>query len=437
MAGKSPTSIISIYNYKGGVGKTTLTINLGAQLAEEGHKTLIIDCDPQCNLTGFFHCESGQQKLPGASALPEESEDPDLILSKPVSEEDFVVKQRSSLGHILSDHVPVQQKRAYNFVEISKRKYIPNIRWCLEKAFRKSKDCIPEADRMKLSKDLHSKLYVLAGDTLLGNVEEMLIEGDNAYSRAKAEMMPRLGSVRYFLAKLAEEHNFEYILLDLGPSSSLMNKVFVLSSDYILPPVFPDYFSISSVHGFLTKLMKKWIHWHKQIINVKEKIFFDEMEEYKDEEDLSDYEVYRFKREIPNILPFLVANYQTRVSRDVQEKREGEPLEKGYAEMANTLMSVVSGDDVPHEIQQLYQPNDDGKMVILFCKNLHSTLKASQITGLPFVKLTTSKIAKALEQSSGSSKKEHLEYAQKRYESLAAFITGLHGTESKTHCSKV
>lgn len=45
---------IALFNHKGGVGKTTLTVNIAAALASLEKTVLLVDADPQCNLTSFY-----------------------------------------------------------------------------------------------------------------------------------------------------------------------------------------------------------------------------------------------------------------------------------------------------------------------------------------------------------------------------------------------
>jgi chromosome partitioning protein len=54
--------VIVLANHKGGVTKTTSTANLGACLAEAGHRVLVVDCDPQANLSEAF---GWTEDLPG------------------------------------------------------------------------------------------------------------------------------------------------------------------------------------------------------------------------------------------------------------------------------------------------------------------------------------------------------------------------------------
>jgi chromosome partitioning protein len=67
--------IISIANQKGGVGKTTTAVNLGASLAASDQKTLVIDCDPQGNTTSAL----GFPKDPARRTLYQA-----LILDEPI-----------------------------------------------------------------------------------------------------------------------------------------------------------------------------------------------------------------------------------------------------------------------------------------------------------------------------------------------------------------
>jgi chromosome partitioning protein len=54
------TKIICLFNQSGGVGKSTLTMNLGYHLAEKKQKVLLVDLDPQGSLTTFMGLEPNE-----------------------------------------------------------------------------------------------------------------------------------------------------------------------------------------------------------------------------------------------------------------------------------------------------------------------------------------------------------------------------------------
>lgn len=79
LTGSSAPRIIAIANQKGGVGKTTTAINLGAALAETGQKTLIIDLDPQGNASTGLGIATADRAISTYDLLIEDAAISDVV----------------------------------------------------------------------------------------------------------------------------------------------------------------------------------------------------------------------------------------------------------------------------------------------------------------------------------------------------------------------
>lgn len=199
---------IALFNHKGGVGKTTTAFNLGWMLANKGKKVILVDCDPQCNLTGMV------------------------------------------LGF----------KDAENFALMYASEDVTNIRDGLAPAFESRPEPIKPVNCEQI--DGQKNMHLLPGHISLAEYEVTLgIAQELSGSLVTLQNLP--GSLHHLFTKTAKEYDADFILVDMSPSLGPINQNLLTTSDYFIVPMFPDYFSAMATAS-LASVLPKWSAWAKQ-----------------------------------------------------------------------------------------------------------------------------------------------------------------------------
>lgn len=206
---------ISVFNNKGGVGKTTLTFHLAHALCELGHQVLMIDADPQCNLTIYSIEEERIHQI---------WED----------EDEFVYSG-------FKDTVAKRSKKEYKEFNSEPRS--------LHYLLKPIEEGAGELPSLPPPVRLRKGLGLIPGRLSLHMFEEKLASRWTDTYRGDSLAIETVTSVRSLASDYAKAHGYDYVIVDTSPSLGTLNKAIISTVDGFFIPAFPDHFSLYGIRN--------------------------------------------------------------------------------------------------------------------------------------------------------------------------------------------
>ncbi|WP_144804730.1 ParA family protein [Curtobacterium sp. BH-2-1-1] len=197
--------IIAMFNNKGGVSKTTTTFNLGWILAERGKRVVMVDADPQCNLTG-------------------------MVLD---------LKQEDALSKFYEENPGRNLKAALEPAFASRPKALAAV------------DCVEVEGR--------EGLFLIPGH--VGVAEDEVSLGIAQQLSESVQTLRNLpGSFTELFKLTAAAYDADYVLIDLSPGLGSINQNLVATADFFIVPASPDVFSVMAMDS-LSRVIPRWMNW--------------------------------------------------------------------------------------------------------------------------------------------------------------------------------
>lgn len=223
---KNEVISLSMFNNKGGVGKTTLTCNLASLLSTEyGKRVLVIDCDPQCNSTQLIMGEGY------ATSLYWDHADSNGVTTV----KDILQKIEDGDSDIDENIVPV--KSSENRFQV---------------------DLIPGHPALSIIEDrLGAAWHSLKGGDLGG------IRQTN-WSTALCKVM---------------RNRYDLVFFDLGPSLGALNRSILIGCNRFVTPMGTDIFSILGIRN-IGEWLRSWTGLYENALNLCERATPDRLQNY-------------------------------------------------------------------------------------------------------------------------------------------------------------
>lgn len=222
-------SIITVFNNKGGVGKTTLTYHLAHALSEIGKKILLVDLDPQCNL----------------SIIALQMEDIYSIWS---SEDKFI-----------EDFAVARD----NCGDFDYKKMLSSAR-SIHFLLKPTEDGTAELEALPPPASLKENLDLIPGRLTLHLFESKIGERWSGVYQGDPLSIRTATRVRSLAHEYAKEFGYDIVIFDTSPSLGALNRHLLSLADGFLIPCSPDLFSVYGIRNIGDALRT----WRKQFESI-------------------------------------------------------------------------------------------------------------------------------------------------------------------------
>jgi cellulose biosynthesis protein BcsQ len=223
LMGTNTLQSISIFNNKGGVGKTTLTFHLAHALAELGKKTLVVDLDPQCNLTIF--------------ALNEET-----IWKTWSAEDEYIDDFNSSRDRATDFAKMLAEPRSVHFI------------------LKPTEDGTAELPSLPPPFVLTDNLHLLPGRLTVHLYEDKIASRWSDVYQGDPLAIRTVTRPRSIAEEYARLYGYDVVIFDTSPSLGALNKAIISLVDGFVVPCNPDMFSLYGIRNIGNSLSI----WKKQ-----------------------------------------------------------------------------------------------------------------------------------------------------------------------------
>lgn len=232
---------ISIFNQKGGVGKTTSVVNLAVALAYLNKKVLVIDVDPQANSTTGLGMEESEKSLYDLFYASGDDENKDNDYAEELKDEEVDEESESEVDEPTSKEENQGQEENPN----------------KEDEDHKDSDKVDIKDFINPTK---AGVDLIASESSLSGLEVELVALDP---------LERTQQLKNIVDKI-DEKSYDFILIDCPPSLGLLSINALVASDSVIVPIQTEYYALEGVSELINtvNLVKQQLNPNLEIEGV-------------------------------------------------------------------------------------------------------------------------------------------------------------------------